>query len=68
MSLTKEVVKENHILTYELSLSGKTKLEQVFELIQLGSFITFYLSMIHHVDPSEIPWVDYFKEKLSAKG
>lgn len=66
VSLTKEVVVQNHILTYELNLSAKTKLGQVFELIQFSSFITFYLSMIHHVDPSEIPWVDYFKEKLSA--
>lgn len=68
MRLTKEVVNKNNIETIDIGLSGKTELEQVFELIQLGSFVTFYLAMLHGIDPAKIPWVDYFKEKLSAKG
>ena len=45
-------------------MAADTKMGQVFELILLGSFITFYVGMLHDVDPSKIPWVDYFKEQL----
>lgn len=62
--LTRDVVEKNSIATEYITLSGKTPLSQVFELIQLGSFVTFYLSMLHGIDPSSIPWVNYFKEKL----
>ncbi|OGG13953.1 hypothetical protein A3D77_03565 [Candidatus Gottesmanbacteria bacterium RIFCSPHIGHO2_02_FULL_39_11] len=63
--LTKEVIGKNSISVSEINLKGVTKLSQVFELIQLGSFVTFYLAMVHDVDPAKIPWVDYFKKKLS---
>lgn len=63
--LTKEVIEKNSISVTEVKLTGKTKLSQVFELIQMGSFTSFYLAMLHNVDPAKIPWVDYFKKKLS---
>jgi glucose/mannose-6-phosphate isomerase len=65
VELTKEVIGKNNISVTEIKLKGPTKIAQVFELIQLGSFISFYLAMIHDVDPAKIPWVDYFKKKLS---
>lgn len=64
--LTKEVIGKNSISVTEVKLTGASKLGQVFELIQLGSFTTFYLAMLHGVDPAKIPWVDYFKQKLST--
>lgn len=64
MKLTKDVITQNGVAVSEVSLVTQTKLAQVFELIQLGSFVTFYLAMLHGVDPAKIPWVDYFKEKL----
>lgn len=68
LELTKEVIEKNNILTSAFDLSFSTKLGQVFELIQLGSFISFYLAMLHDIDPAKIPWVDYFKEKLLKGG
>ncbi|OIO14276.1 hypothetical protein COX23_06260 [Candidatus Gottesmanbacteria bacterium CG23_combo_of_CG06-09_8_20_14_all_37_19] len=64
MELTKEVIQKNNIPVFEINLVSKTKLAQIFELIQLGSFITFYLGMLHQINPADIPWVNYFKEKL----
>jgi len=64
MSLTGQVVGKNNVETVDIHLSFEGKLAQVFELIQLGSFVTFYLAMLHGVDPAKIPWVDYFKKKL----
>lgn len=68
MTLTQEIIKNNNIPSETISLSGFSALTQVFELIQWGSWVTFYLAMLHDIDPSEIPWVDYFKKQLSAKG
>lgn len=64
MQLTIDLVKQNNIPVETIMLKGDTALMQVFELIQLGSWVTFYLAMLHDIDPSEIPWVDYFKKEL----
>lgn len=63
--VTKEVVEKNKIKYKEINLKSKGKLNQVFELIQFGAFVNFYLSILYKQDPAPIPWVDYFKEKLS---
>lgn len=62
--LTKDVVEKNKIAVLQIDLQGKNKLEDAFQLIQLGSYISFYLSMLNNLNPAPIPWVDYFKSKL----
>jgi len=63
-ALTKDVVEKNNLSTVEVRLTGQSRLEQVFEVIQFGAFTAFYLSMLNNLDPAPIPWVDYFKEQL----
>ena len=65
-SITQEVVGKNSVSYSQYPLKSETKFEQVLEILCLGSFISFYLAKLSGVDPSEIPWVDYFKKKLSA--
>jgi glucose/mannose-6-phosphate isomerase len=62
--LTKEVVKKNKIKVISYKLSGRSKVEQSFKLLQFGSWITFYLGILNKVNPVEVPWVDWFKKKL----
>jgi glucose/mannose-6-phosphate isomerase len=64
MDLTREVVQKNGIPTVDVPLVSSTRLEQAFELIQFGSFVSYYLGILHGVDPAAIPWVDYFKNQL----
>lgn len=64
MDLTKSVIEQNGIKTLTIELTADTPLGQAFELIQLGGYVTFYLAMLHGVDPAKIPWVDYFKQQL----
>jgi len=64
MQLTMDVVRQNNIEGETISLHGYSALTQSFELIQWGAWVTFYLAMLHDVDPAEIPWVDYFKRKI----
>ena len=65
LALTTQVVEKNKIQTHQTKLKGKTKLVQAFELIQYGALVNFYLALAHKIDPTPIPWVDYFKKKLN---
>jgi glucose/mannose-6-phosphate isomerase len=62
--LTKQVVKKNKIMIQGIELTGETRLAQAFEMLQLGSWITYYLGMLNSVDPVKIPYVDWFKKQL----
>lgn len=62
--ITKDVVEQNEIETYWHTLRGKTKIEQAFELVGFGGYLTMYLSALYGQDPTVIPFVDYFKKKL----
>jgi glucose/mannose-6-phosphate isomerase len=62
--LTKEVIEKNEVEATIIKLTGKNKLNQAFELLAFGEYVALYLAILYGLDPSPIPWVDYFKEKL----
>ncbi len=62
--LTIDVIRKNKIKAFEFTPSADTKLAQVFELIQFGSFVNYYMAMLNHLNPALIPWVNYFKKHL----
>lgn len=62
--ITKDVVEQNKIKTIWHQLKGTNKIEQVFELMAFGSYLSMYLAAIQNEDPTVIPYVDYFKNKL----
>ena len=64
VELTKDVVKKNEIPYLSYKAGSPDKLGQAVEILSLGGFLTFYLSILYDQDPSLIPWVDYFKEHL----
>ncbi len=52
-------------LTYQTFIpTAPTKLLQAFEVLQWGSYLSFYLAKQNGIDPSPIPWVDFFKNAL----
>ncbi|MBI2103730.1 hypothetical protein HYT59_01855 [Candidatus Woesebacteria bacterium] len=63
--LTADVVRQNGIDYDIYHVSSKTKLAQIYEVLVFGSFVVYYLTRDLGIDPMKIPWVDYFKEKLS---
>lgn len=65
LNLTREIVQKNSISTSVINLSGFSPLIQAMELVQFMAFVTFYLAVIHDLDPAKIPYVDYFKKKLT---
>lgn len=65
IGITKKLLKKNKISCASIKLTGKTQLEQVFEFIQFGGFLGFYMSMLNGINPAPIPWVNYFKKELA---
>lgn len=62
--ITREVIEKNGVETSVYQLSWEKKLDQIFEILILGSFVSLYLAILYDLDPSPIVWVDYFKSKL----
>lgn len=64
--LTQEIVEKNHIDTIQIKLQAETKLAQAFELITLMAYTNFYVSILEGINPSPIPFVDWFKAELDS--
>jgi len=44
--------------------TAPTPLGQAFETVAFGSWVSFYMAIQNRIDPSNIPWVDFFKKEL----
>lgn len=62
--ITKDVIEKNGFRILEFKPQGGNKIVQTLEIMIFNSYVSFYLAMLNQKDPSNIPWVDYFKEKL----
>lgn len=63
--ITKDVLSKQGIAIYSFAPESKSRLGQVMECIQFGAYINYYMAMLYDLDPSKIPWVDYFKAELA---
>lgn len=63
--LTKKLVEEKGYESQMILATSETKLEQVFEVIQIGEFVAAYLPILYGIDPSGIPNVDWFKSEMA---
>lgn len=62
--ITNEVFKINGYSSLTYATSSDEKLLEIFEVLMFGSYVSFYLAMLNGIDPTPIPWVDYFKAQL----
>ena len=63
--ITQDVMEKNGFDVHVYSPSSEKKLTQVFETLIFGSMTSYYLARDYKLNIVEIPWVDYFKEKMS---
>lgn len=64
ITLTKDVVSKNSVPYLEYEAVGETKISQALNVLSFGGYLTLYLALSYGLDPSLIPWVDFFKENL----
>lgn len=62
--VTRQVMAKNKIKYLVYNLSASDKVGQALEMLLLSTYTSFYLSILNGVNPSLIPWVDYFKAQL----
>lgn len=62
--ITEHILKKNNILHTSYVLQEKTFLAQVAEALVFTSYVSYYSALLENIDPTAIPFVDYFKEQL----
>lgn len=66
-SLTKDVIEKNGYKHSTFVPRSDKKLSQVLETLVFGSLVAYHIAKSKKIDPTVIPWVDYFKKKLAKK-
>ncbi len=67
MNLSKELFSQHTNLIEEIWAEGKTRLERVFYLINLGDWLSYYMAIARAVDPVEVKVIDHLKNELSQR-
>jgi glucose/mannose-6-phosphate isomerase len=66
MKVTQELLERAGIGYALVEAEGESILAQMMGLILLGDWASYYLAILHEVDPSPVPPIDYLKQKLSS--
>ena len=65
--LTATVFEKLGAKVIDYNCGGGSKLEEAGEVLQFGSFVSYYLAMLNKVQPENIPYVEWFKAQLAKK-
>lgn len=65
MEITRQVIKKSGFNDISITLSSNSKINQAWELIIIGSLVSYHMAKIHGANPSSNEFVDYLKEQLS---
>jgi glucose/mannose-6-phosphate isomerase len=66
-SATTKLMLQQAILVDSVKARGKSRLENMFNVLQFGDYVSYYVAMGNGVDPTPIPQIDMFKEMLKQK-
>ena len=64
IELTKKGFKAEGLNTDLVQAKGKTRLAQMWNLIQFGDFTAYYLAMAYDVDPTPVAAIENLKREL----
>ncbi len=62
--VTKDVLAKNGIDFESCKLTAGDKVGQMCEALALCGYISYYSAILNNIDPTDIPFVDYFKKAL----
>lgn len=65
MDITQDILSPFAGLVTEIFTTGSSQLARMFSLIHLGDWISFYLAMIHKIDPTPVLKIDFLKSELA---
>jgi glucose/mannose-6-phosphate isomerase len=65
MDISRQILREYTPHLTEVWSEGKTLLARMFSLLYLGDWVSFYLAMLHRVDPTPVRVIDHLKQELA---
>lgn len=63
--VTEEMLSKAGVEHQSIDARGKSALAQMMSLVLLGDYVSYYLSMLNEVDPSQVRAIDYIKARLA---
>jgi len=65
MNLNKQIIGEHTPHVYSVEAQGEGYLAQLFQMLHLGDWISYYLAVENNEDPSPVKVIDYLKNELA---
>lgn len=66
IEITKTLLQEHAAGITEVWSQGRSRLARLFSLLYAGDFTSYYLALLHGVDPTPVPMIDLLKERLAT--
>jgi glucose/mannose-6-phosphate isomerase len=63
--ITADLFEQQNLSVVEYRAAGKTRLDEVGEVLQFGSYVAWYLAMENKAITTDIPFVDELKRRLA---
>jgi len=61
--VTQQVVAQSKFLFSQIEFKGD-KISQAMQMLIFGSLLSYRLAKLNRVNPSQTPWVDFFKQRM----
>jgi glucose/mannose-6-phosphate isomerase len=61
----KDLFRSKQVDVFELASEGETRIEQMFSLIALADWTSYYMALFAGTDPTAIDMIEQFKQKMS---
>lgn len=68
MDIVKQIIEEQDVQVIDIWASGEGQMERVFNLIQMGDFVSYYLAILNEVDPTPVVVIEKLKKELEIFG
>jgi glucose/mannose-6-phosphate isomerase len=65
-SLTKEELERRGVQVRRIEARGSSRLEHVMSTVAFGDLVSYYLALVHEVDPNEMDVLKFFKARLQG--
>jgi glucose/mannose-6-phosphate isomerase len=67
MDAVKQQIERLDVMVLDLYATGETKLERIFNLIQMGDFVSYYLAVLNGIDPTPVDAIENLKKELAGE-
>ncbi|NOZ80912.1 MAG: bifunctional phosphoglucose/phosphomannose isomerase [DPANN group archaeon] len=65
MEATKQVLKEQGVLVAEINIRGRSRFQKLFTAIAIGDWVSYWLALRYHTDPTTTDRIDAYKTKIA---